>query len=140
MLIVQGYNAVVKNLQEDAFNVLTSLYKYMKSKAHDNDLAHNYYNYKKTNLDYWGNGYQLIEKLVHLPPSKRKEIIFVVYAENNDRVSFFYYFHKQQYKLELYRKEKEVHKIMDRIKEIFRVEDERRPLVKKWKYLTYIMS
>jgi hypothetical protein len=34
----------------------------------------------------------------------------------------------------------ELHGIMDRLQEVFQVEDEYRPLIKKWKYLKYVMT
>lgn len=139
-LIIKGYNTFVNYLKDDAFNVLISLHKYMQTKIHDKDLTYRYYNFKGTNLDYWGDGYKLIEKLVQLPKSKRDEIKYMIFKESENQIDFLYYYRENYYKIELKRENKDVHKIMDRLLEIFKVEDERRTLVKKWKYLAYVMS
>jgi hypothetical protein len=51
-----------------------------------------------------------------------------------------YYYNKKSYLFDLDRKYKNLHKIMDRLQEIFDIEDEDRFVTKQWKYLTYLMS
>lgn len=140
MLIFKGHNAMVNYLKEDVFIILISLHGYMRSKLNDKDHVF-YYNYKGTNKDYWGNGFKLIEKLVQLPIEKRKNIEYIVHNETNEGETYIlYYYNKKSYQFELNRKYRELHGIMDRLQEVFQVEDENRPLIKKWKYLKYVMT
>ena len=140
MLIIQGYNAVVDDLKDDSFYLMRSLYNFMKPKIHDKDLVFRYHNYKKTNLDYWGYGFKLMEKLVNLPKNRRDEINYIVFSETDGNSHFGFIFYKNYYFLELNRKHKGLHKYMDRLQEIFQVEDERRPIIKNLKYLQYVLS
>ena len=140
MLIFKGHNAMVNYLKEDVFTILISLHGYMRSKLNDNDHVF-YYNYKGTNKDYWGYGFKLIEKLVQLPIEKRKNIEYIVYNETyNGETYILYYYNKRSYQFELNRKYRELHGIMDRLQVVFQVEDEDKPLIKKWKYLKYVMT
>ncbi len=68
MVLFKGCNASVKVLRDDAFYVLVSLQKYMKSKLKDKDHVF-YDNYKGTNQDYWGESYTYLEKIVLLFPN-----------------------------------------------------------------------
>ena len=140
MLIFKGHNAIVNYLKEDVFTILISLHRHMKSKLNDKDHVF-YYNYKGTNKDYWGDGYKLLEKLVQLPIEKRKNIEYIVHNETNEGETYIlYYYNKRSYQFELNRKYRELHGIMDRLQEVFQVEDEDKPLIKKWKYLKYVMT
>jgi hypothetical protein len=141
MLIFKGINAPVIVLKKDTFSVLESLHKYMTSKLNDKDHVF-YYNYKGTNKDYWGEGYLLLDKIVNLPLSKRNNVEIIVYKENipMGHSCILYYYNKKSYLFDLDRKYKNLHKIMDRLQEIFDIEDEDRFVTKQWKYLTYLMS
>jgi hypothetical protein len=87
MLIFKGYNAVVEVLKDDAFYVLVSLHRYMKSKLNDKDHV--------------------------------------------------FYHNKRGYGVELERKHKGLKCIMDRLQEIFLIEDENKFILKHWMYLKY---
>ena len=140
MLIFKGYNAVVEVLKDDAFYVLVSLHRYMKSKLDDKDHVF-YYNYKGTNQDYWGESYKYLERLIQLPIERRKNIEYIVYNESiygENRI--FFYYNKRGYGVELERKHKGLKCIMDRLQEIFKIEDENKFILKHWMYLRYIIK
>ena len=139
MLIIKDYNSYVNILKDDAFEVLVSLHTYMRSKLHETDHVF-YYNYKGNNQNYWGESYDFLEKLVKLPVDKRKNIEYIVYKESSGENRILFYYNKKAFAIELNRKHKRLHSIMNRLQDIFNIEDEDKPLVKKWKYLTYIMS
>lgn len=139
MLLIKGYTLKVNTLKDDSFEVLKSLHSYMKSKLHEKNHVI-YRNYSGNNQEYWGKKYIFLSKLINLPENQRKDIVYILSKEIDGQVGIFYAYGKLGYGLKLTRKTKEVHKIMDRINEIFEIENEEKPLIKKWKYLTYIMS
>jgi hypothetical protein len=112
----------------------------MKSKLDDKDHVF-YYNYKGTNQDYWGGSYKYLEKIIQLPIEIQKNIEYIVYNEScyGESLIFFYY-NKRGYAIELNRKHKGLKCTMDRLQEIFKIEDERRFFLKNWMYLRYIIK
>ena len=138
MFIFKGINALVDTLKDDSFNVLISTYNYMTPKLKDNDYVE-YHNTNLTNEQFWGEGYSLLKQIVNLPKRERDNVKIVFFRENNNVCSVFYVYKKKYYQFYLNRKYKQLHKIMDRINEIFEVEDSE-GLNKKWKYLMYQMS
>jgi len=140
MLIFKGINAAVEILKEDTFYVLVTLHKYMKSKLKVKDHVF-YYNYKGTNQDYWGESYKYLEKIIQLPIDRRKNITYIIFNESSYGESLIYfYYNKKGYSIELNRKHKGLKCTMDRLQEIFKIEDERRFFLKHWMYLRYIMG
>jgi hypothetical protein len=139
MFIVKDFSVQVKTLKEDTFNLLVTLQKHMTSKSKDKDYAP-YHNYAKTNLDFWGDGYKLISEIVKLPPSKRDKVDYILIKEMNGESAIYFYYNQKSYNFFLYRKNSAHIKMIDRINEIFKVEDENRIVIKKWKQLTYLMS
>lgn len=140
MFLFKGCNASVKVLREDAFYVLVSLQKYMKSKLKDKDHVF-YYNYKGTNQDYWGESYTYLEKIVLLPIEKQKKIEYVVFNESSYGENYImFYYNQRGYEIELHRKHKGLEAIMDRVQEIFKIEDEARFFPKQWMYFKYLLK
>jgi len=140
MLIFKGINTSVEILKEDTFYVLVTLYKYMKSKLQDKDHVL-YYNYKGNNQDYWGESYKYLEKIIQLPIARRINIEYIIFNESSYGESLiFFYYNKKGYSIELNRKHKGLKYTMDRLQEIFKIEDERRFFLKHWMYLRYIIK
>jgi hypothetical protein len=138
MLIFKGINTSVEILKEDTFYVMVTLHKYMKSKLQGKDHVL-YYNYKGTNQDYWGESYKYLEKIIQLPIDRRKKITYIIFKESSYGESLiFFYYNKKGYSIELNRKHKGLKCTMDRLQEIFKIEDERRFFLKNWMYLRYI--
>jgi len=138
MLIFKGINTPINLLKEDGFYLLESLYSYMTKKLYHNDHSH-YYNYNKTNRDYWGNGYELLKQIVSLPKRERYAVTIVIVKEHENISYVFYSYKNKSYQFSLERKFKSLHKIMDRLNLIFDVEDSE-GIKRKWKYLTFILS
>jgi hypothetical protein len=138
MLIFKGINTPINLLREDGFYLLESLYSYMTKKLDHNDHSH-YYNYKKTNREYWGNGYELLKQIVSLPKRERYAVTIVIVKEHENISYVFYSYKNKSYQFSLERKFKSLHKIMDRLNLIFDVEDSE-GIKRKWKYLTFILS
>ncbi len=140
MLIFKGINAYVKILKEDTFYVLVTLHKYMKSKLKDKDHVF-YYKHKGTNQDYWGESYKYLEKIIQLTIDRRKKITYIIFKESSYGESLiFFYYNKKEYSIELNRKHKGLKCTMDRLQEIFKIEDERRFFLKNWMYFKYIIK
>lgn len=138
MFIFKGVTAHVTLLTDDTFNVLSSLHSYMTKKLNDRDHSH-YHNYKKTNRDYWGNGYTLLSQIVSLPKKERSKVNIILVKENEGTSYVIYYYKGKGYEFTLERKFKNLHKIMDRFNQIFEVEDSQ-GIKKQWKYLTFLLS
>ncbi len=140
MLLIDGYTTYVETLKEDTFNCLVLIHKYMKSKLNDKDNVF-YYNPKITNKEYWGTTYLLLDKIVNLPPIKKKSIVFILSKENTlNEMSILYAIGKKGAILTLKRKHKELHPITDILQDIFYIEVEKSVIIKKLKYLKYILT
>ncbi len=140
MLLIDGYTTYVETLKEDTFNCLVLIHKYMKSKLYDKDHVF-YYNPQITNKEYWGKTYLILDKIVNLPPIKKKSIVFILSKENTlNEMSILYAIGKKGAIFTLKRKYKELQPIMDRLQDIFYIEVEKRVIIKKLKYLKYILT
>ena len=137
MFLFKGVNALADILKDDSFSILISTYNYMSSKLNDKDYVE-YHNTNQTNKEFWGDGYTLLKEIVNLPKRERDKVKIVLFTENNNKCSIFYVYKKRYYQFYFNRKYKQLHKIMDKINEIFEVEDSE-GVKKQWKYLMYLM-
>ena len=80
-------------------------------------------------------------KIIQLPIARRKYIEYIIFNESSYGESLiFFYYNKKGYSIELNRKYKGLKCTMDRLQEIFKIEDERRFFLRNWMYLRYIIK